>query len=129
MYKSLNAITSNGDICLENIININDIKVITSRGDIDICKFKVNNINAETSMGDICIDDAYEVEEFINCSTSMGDVDVNLEELAADIELDASVPAPMGELNISDRFLLASGSKHNRKFIQIQISKKMFTFI
>lgn len=112
--KSLIAATSNGDINISDT-DVDAINTLTSRGDICVEDFRTDNLVCKSSMGDIDISDSRDIGESLNCNTSMGDIDVDLTGVAADIELDASVSAPMGDLNLSDRFLLVEGSKRKRK--------------
>lgn len=112
--KSIICATSNGDIEVSDV-DVDAINTLTSRGDICVEDFKTMNLVCKTSMGDIDIADPRDIGESLSCNTSMGDIDVDLTGVAADIELDASVTAPMGELKLSDRFLLVEGSKRKRK--------------
>ncbi len=112
--STINAVTSNGDINVSDTFS-NCITLLTSRGDIELDSIESETIDTQTSLGDISISNPIDIKNSVRCSTSMGDIDVDLAGIPADIEVDASVDAPVGDLNFSDRFLLMDGNKRNRK--------------
>lgn len=72
--EKLNANTASGDLSMK-VVKAGSLKLNTASGDIDISDVEALSVGVNSASGDICGKHIV-VQEFINCSTASGDVDM-----------------------------------------------------
>ena len=73
VYNDLIIENDTGDIFVSEYLSFNDIKIISSTGDLDLKAKEINNLNIKTSTGDIEINDTI-IKNNVSIESSTGEI-------------------------------------------------------